>query len=68
LLNLLVKAISLRFVLLYTFSSSVRWTGFESESDVSWEIWNETETEIAAGEGKGNENANVGVIWTETSI
>lgn len=50
------------------FSFSERWTGFESESDVSWEIWNETETEIVAGEGKGNENVSVAVIWTETSI
>jgi len=47
------------------FSFSERWTGFESESDVSWEIWNETE--IVAGEGKGNENVSVAVIWTETS-
>jgi len=50
------------------FSSSERWTGFESESDVSWEIWNEIETEIAAAEEKGNENVTVGVIWTETLI
>lgn len=53
-----------------TFFSSETWTDFESESDVSWEIWNEieTETEIAAAEEKGNENVSVGVIWTETLI
>lgn len=50
------------------FFSSERWTDFESESDVSWGIWNEIETEIAAGEEKGNENVSVGVIWTETLI
>lgn len=50
------------------FFSSETWTDFESESDVSWEIWNEIETEIAAVEEKGNENVSVGVIWTETLI
>lgn len=50
------------------FFSSETWTDFESESDVSWEIWNEIETEIAAAEEKGNENVSVGVIWTETLI
>lgn len=50
------------------FFSSETWTDFESESDVSWGIWNEIETEIAAGEEKGNENVSVGVIWTETLI
>lgn len=51
-----------------TFFSSETWTDFESESDVSWEIWNEIETEIAAAEEKGNENVSVAVIWTETLI
>ena len=55
-------------LLLHTFSSSERWIDYESESDVSLEIWNEIETEIAAGEGKGNENVSVGEIWTETLI